>query len=344
MSYSDQDLEDARDAGIISQKQIDSFRHFIHARAHASVTGEEHFRLLTGFNDIFVAIAVMLVLVAGWYVGSNIATPLGPLAAAVLSWGLAEYFTRIRRMALPSILLLIVFVTAGFFLADLSVFSEEAHLAHSHDPDSWSVLQPIVALALAGIHWWRFKVPITVAAGMAALVLFCVALFAEFGIDWDSSLFIWLVMALGLVVLAVAISWDMADRLRTTRKADVAFWLHLLAAPLIVHPLFDSLIWDDLGNERLSVVWVLLAYAGLTFVSLLLDRRALMVSALGYALYAAAEVLVSAGQDGLGYALASLILGGGLLMLSALWQQLRALVIDFMPDSLADRLPPSSSA
>ena len=117
--------------------------------------------------------------------------------------------------------------------------------------------------------------------------------------------------------------------------------MHLLAAPLIVHPLFDSLIWDELGNERLSVIWVLLAYSGLTFISLLLDRRALMVSALGYALYAAAQVLVSASEDGTGYALASLILGGGLLMLSALWQQLRAVLIDILPLSVADRLPPS---
>ena len=341
MSYSDQDLEDARDAGIISQKQIDGFRHFIQTRAHATATGEEHFRLLTGFNDIFVAIAIMLVLVAGWYVASSVSDPLGPVAAGLLSWGLAEYFTRIRRMALPSILLLIVFVTAGFFAADLSALSDDAHSHYGDPTDGWSALQPIAALLLAWLHWWRFKVPITVAAGMAALVLFCVALFTDLGVDFNSHLFNGLVMALGLGVLGVAIAWDMQDRLRTTRKADVAFWLHLLAAPLIVHPLFDSLIWDELGNERLSVIWVLLAYSGLTFISLLLDRRALMVSALGYALYAAAQVLVSASEDGTGYALASLILGGGLLMLSALWQQLRAVLIDILPLSVADRLPPS---
>jgi hypothetical protein len=28
--------------------------------------------------------------------------------------------------------------------------------------------------------------------------------------------------------------WDSSDRARLTRRSDVAFWLHLLAAPMIV--------------------------------------------------------------------------------------------------------------
>jgi hypothetical protein len=46
---------------------------------------------------------------------------------------------------------------------------------------------------------------------------------------------------LRLVVFGIALRWDASDRERRTRRADVAFWLHLLAAPLLVHPVFTTL-------------------------------------------------------------------------------------------------------
>ena len=70
---------------------------------------------------------------------------------------------------------------------------------------------------------------------------------------------------------------------RTTRHADVAFWLHILAALLIVHPLFNLL---DSFETVMGLSLVFAIYILLTIASLILDRRALMVAALGYALYA----------------------------------------------------------
>ena len=84
---------------------------------------EEHFRLLTGFNDIFVGIAAAILLVAvgwiGYYVAAAISTatarrPFIGLFVAATAWGLAEFFTRQRRMALPSIILLLAFVGGVF--------------------------------------------------------------------------------------------------------------------------------------------------------------------------------------------------------------------------------------
>jgi hypothetical protein len=45
-----------------------------------------------------------------------------------------------------------------------------------------------------------------------------------------------LVLVLGIGTFLFAMWWDSSDRARLTRRADVAFWLHLLAAPMIVHP------------------------------------------------------------------------------------------------------------
>ena len=44
---------------------------------------------------------------------------------------------------------------------------------------------------------------------------------------------LWLMFVAGLGVFAFAMRWDLQDPERITRRSDVAFWLHLAAAPLI---------------------------------------------------------------------------------------------------------------
>lgn len=326
MAYSDDDLARAVQAGILRQKDVDGFRDFIASRHHGRASSEEYFRLVTGFNDIFVSIAILLVLGAAWYIGATVHDSVGALATAALAWGLAEYFSRIRRMALPSILLLTTFVSAAFFAIPFEL------------DDGWSLLQPALAIAAAYAHWWRFKIPVTVAAGMAAFALLILALFVEAGLDVLTDGGSYLLMGLGLITLAKAIWWDSLNPLRTTRHADVAFWLHILAALLIVHPLFNMI---DSFETLVGISIVFAIYIILTIVSIILDRRALMVAALGYALYAASTVFTTTGNDDLAYALAAVTIGGGLLMLSALWAPARRQVIQLLPDGAAAKLPPA---
>src|SRR3546814_1917346 len=80
--------------------------------------------------------------------------------------------------------------------------------------------------------------------------------------------------------------WDSSDPKRETRRSDVAFWLHLLAAPLIVHPVFSLLGLTDGSASVMEAVVVLLVYVGLGPTALAIDRRALLVSALAYVLWA----------------------------------------------------------
>src|SRR3546814_10382141 len=89
-----------------------------------------------------------------------------------------------------------------------------------------------IALVTAGatwLHWRRFMVPITVAAGTAALAATAVALILSLtGVPRDSqTLVMALVLVAGLGVFALAMWWDRSDRVRQTRRSDVAFWLHL---------------------------------------------------------------------------------------------------------------------
>jgi len=108
--YSESDIDGAVGAGAISREAADALRSYIAAAHQTPAVDEEHFRLLTGFNDIFVSIAAVLVLAALAWIGGTIIEPLGGAFVAIGAWGLAEYFTRQRRMALPSIVLLLAFV------------------------------------------------------------------------------------------------------------------------------------------------------------------------------------------------------------------------------------------
>src|SRR5207253_7321486 len=99
-----------------------------------------------------------------------------------------------------------------------------------------------------------------------------------------------LVLLLGVGIFLCAMWWDSSDRARLTRRSDVAFWLHLLAAPMIVHPIFTLLGLNN-GSASLSEgLIVILLYVALGLTALAVDRRALLVSALAYVLWALADL------------------------------------------------------
>jgi hypothetical protein len=342
--YSESDLDAAVAAGKLSATEADKFRAFIAEQKTGPAVDEEYVRLLTGFNDIFVSIAIVLVLGAVCFTTGSV--PLKSAAVAVLSWGLAEYFTRQRRMALPSILLLLTYAggVAGFLIwgvgqvsgAPVSLVAQNAN--------------PTLALGLAGAavlmglatyaHWRRFRVPITIAAGTAAvaltLIAVLVAAFPSVGKHWP-----WLVFAAGLAIFTLALRWDMADLARTTRRTDVAFWLHLLAAPMLVHPLFFllGLLQSDNPGESKAVIAIGI-YLFLGLVALLVDRRALLVSALGYVMFALSTVLRASGVVGQDLTYTALVAGAALLLLSAFWHKARQGVMHFAPIALRRHLPP----
>jgi hypothetical protein len=119
----------------------------------------------------------------------------------------------------------------------------------------------------------------------------------------------------------------------------VAFWLHLLAAPMIVHPVFTLLGLND-GNATLGEgVIVILLYVAIGITALAIDRRALLVSALAYVLYALAELFKQFGAVELNIALTALVIGSALLLLSAFWHQARGTIVRPLPEGLRDRLP-----
>jgi hypothetical protein len=294
--YSEEELDSAVAAHVLSAQSADAFRAFVADRRHTTIKDEESFRLLTGFNDIFVVIAIVLLLMSLGGLGGTVASGGGALLVALAAWALAEYFTRRRRMALPSIVLLLAFV-GGLFAATLAALGG-------------GNLAPIFASTAA-----------VVAIGVSTLLR---------AIPGGEHWLLPLMFCAGLLVFGCALRWDLSDRDRRTRRSDVAFWLHLLAAPLLVHPVFGAM--QRLDDHALAqTLLVLGVYVALGVVSLAINRRALMVSALSYVLFAFTALLRESGVVSLSFTLTALVIGSALLLLSAFWHPCRTAVLQWLP-------------
>jgi hypothetical protein len=354
--YSDSDIEAAVAAGALSPQAAASLRNHVAAQRSLPPVDEEHFRLITGFNDIFVGIAAAILLVAvawiGHSVGPNIDTdgpsPMSGLFVAATAWGLAEFFTRKRRMALPSILLLLAFTGGVLMTAFTTIVLAVGQASYENDAQAIQLTAAAAAAIAAGatwLHWRRFRVPITVAAGAATVVGLMLALtYAVADPTGENTqrtqdIILAAALALGVGVFLFAMWWDGSDPRRETRRADVGFWLHLLAAPLLVHPIFTLLGLND-GNASVGEgVLVLIVYGLLGVTALAIDRRALLVSALAYVLWALIDLFERFDVVELNFALAAFVIGSALLLLSAFWHTARAAIVRPLPEGLRARLP-----
>lgn len=372
--YSEDDINSAISAGALSAESAASFRAHMSRVRQLPRSSEENFRLINSFNDIFVAIGIVILLLAVGAIGQAIAGVFAPspdwqwidgpptdaiqaqidmnsamqgvlagLFVAGMAWPLSEFFTRRRRMALPSILLLLAFVGGTFAV----VFGAGAAMGASGEDELGAVtviVSGVIAALAAFVHWKRFQVPITVAAAVGVSVISALlALLAVLQVEFDDTAFLATVLIAGIAVFAFAMRWDISDRTRTTRRSDVAFWLHLLAAPMIAHPIFALL--GVTGNTGLGVAaafGVLAVYVGFGLVALAIDRRALLVSALAYVLFALGFLFDRFGAVELTFALTALVIGSALLSLSAFWQPIRKGVVSALPEGLQEALPATS--
>ena len=361
--YSDRDLDEAVSAGALTTEDVARFRAYIERRNAAPLADEESFRLVTSFNDIFVSVAIIALLVfCGWAAGL---LGLGGIGVAAVSWWLAEYFTRRRRMALPSILLLVAFV-GGIFtgLANIlelfvGALAGSSTTAAGHTYVVGGIADDIAAALGAGVavaiflgmglltglatlfHWRRFHVPITIAAAAAVAVV--TALVAAGLLGFDKNLILVFSALLGISVLGLAMRYDASDRSRRTRRADVAFWLHLLAAPLIIHPLFTLMGVFSSDISAGESLLILAIYLVLAYIALVIDRRAALVSGLGYVLYAIGTMYGQVGGFADAAPLAAGTIGSALLLLSIFWQRARAMALKPLPEPWARRVPEAGS-
>ena len=212
----------------------------------------------TSFADIFVSLGFVFFFssayyLLGLYVGKQRCGRSSPYPP-----GCSRNSLRAKhRMALPSIVLLGLFATAIFrAVMDLNpaVVSGPmfAPFYTGAAPRDWP------------LYWLGGSAPVIIEAGLATALataaycwrFVCRSPSPPASVRWSrrplqgsfwffrismSRVFDAVGLILGLGVFALAMHFDMADPARQTRRADIAFWLRLLAAPLMVHSLISAI-------------------------------------------------------------------------------------------------------
>jgi hypothetical protein len=244
---------------------------------------DDQMRLVGGGNDIFVTVGIVLLFSGALFALQAVLPPNSMLLAVLLaagSWLVAEIVTRQKRMRLSSTLLALVFSAAVLTLlidfigqqfnlpATINAFSV---LALREDALPIGLILAGGLVAAAALYFARFKVPVIAAVvaisatGLAFLlaVLIYYEQMISGGIAAPApdqlaqvvSNALTIPLLCGLAVFAVAVFLDLQDRERQTVWSDCAFWLHVVSAPLLVHPLFILATGQDVLSGRIEPGW-----------------------------------------------------------------------------------------
>ncbi len=355
-----EDLDTAVRQGVISDDQcarILAISRQRHGGMADYASPDEPFRLFRGFRDFFLAIGLAILAIGmgastlvtlagdaftggaqdiGWSGAAGFA------ALAAIGWLFGELVTRRLRLPLSSMVVALAFCGA----VGVSVLFAAAWLAPPQER-LLDIGQPVIFAALAAVagaaaFYWRFRLPfvLLLLAGAAALAVYTMARlaapgFAETYADLVLSL-------LGLSVFVGAMAYDLSDPPRLTRRSECAFWLHLLAAPLLLNGAIGAFRDGLFAGNASDAIYVLAIVAVLGLIALLIDRRALLVSGLLYLGVALSVSLDSffAGTDQL-VPSTLLVLGAVLVALGLGWTPARRALLAIIPDNgLLRRLPP----
>lgn len=341
------DLDAAVSAGVLSIDQAGALAEFLAVRrgSGAAATNEtsaddENVHFVRGFHDIFMTIGVGLLLsgiaLLGTMSGSALA---GALLALAVAWGLAEYLTGYKRLVLPSIVLVIAISIAA------SVVGGSAARLLEMQNALWPVLtSAAMSVGAVAIFYWRFLLPFAMAVLFATFIVAVFSVLVVAVPDFTKANLGLLILLAGGGSFAAAMWQDLKDPKRRTLRSDNAFWLHLIAAPMIVHALIWLLIGanaSDLQGPREAAI-VIGIVAVLSVVAILVDRRALLVSGLAYVGFALARLVRETELSALGVtALTLVILGAGVVALGSGWHPVRRLLLHTIPAVIGARLPPA---
>jgi len=342
----------------------------------SSLSVDDQMRLVGGGNDIFVTVGIVLLFsgalfaLQAIYPSNSIVLP-ALLAAA--SWAVAEIVTRQKRMRLSSTLLALVFsasvfailsdfISARFGLPDGVNFLSLPALRDDAIP--MGLMMSGGLIAAAAVYFVRFKVPVL--AAVVAIAATGLAFLAAVLVYYDQmtsgaiapvapqlaevlSNALVVPLVCGLIIFAAAVFLDLHDRERQTVWSDCAFWLHVVSAPLLVHPLFilatgQQVLDGSIEPATGAGVLLGLMMALFVLVALAIDRRSLLAPTLAYFGSIGIYYLISGAANTTGippFALVLVSIGAIVILFGAGWQRIRGLIIrPLLPTSLLDRLPP----
>jgi hypothetical protein len=378
---STQTLDHAVSTGVLSIAQrdrlVDIERNGIPVIADEAGEDEENLRLIGGGNDLFVTVGVILLTAGAYFVLTTMLPGQALWIAGLLaafSWGVAEVVTRQHRMKLSSTVLSLVFTISITTL--LALLVQERYQLSA--PESlWQIvmLRGTVApagylfiggvIAASALYFWRFRVPVlagVVAIAATLLAFLQTTLFLYDGVTAGTvappsmaempelvRAALYMPLVCGLVVFGVGVALDIYDRERKKIWSDCAFWLHVVSAPMLVHPLFimatgQDVVFGNIEPDTSATVMLALLISAFVYVALAIDRRSLLVPTLAYFGSLGIYYLVNTAANTTGipaFALVLLVVGALIITFGAGWQHIRRLIIrTTLPTSLLNKLPP----
>ncbi|WP_439636920.1 hypothetical protein [Oceanicaulis sp.] len=249
----------------------------------------------------------------------------------------------------------------------LSVFNQESVRALLNELDwvlrTWPVIIAAVFVVATAIYYLSFRLPFS--GGLLGVALVNLAVCAWLVID-PYSLVVFNPLAgllMGLTLFFAGVIFDARDPARTTRLSGTGFWLHFFAAPVLLSAAITmalngvridpqaegvaGMIYFPQGGEdgaavRAAIV-TLMVIAVFALVSLLINRRALIVSGLLTTGVALGVLVNQLGLDGAGVvATTLLVLGGIVVLLGVAWTPVRrVLTAPFPNEGVIARIIPS---
>ncbi len=331
-------VQAAVEAGVLDPAAAARFLAFARQREAGAGTGpaDEPFLPFRGMNEIFI-ISGLVILATGWTAWRLVSD--SPLASAVIAAAalalLSEHFALRRRMTGPAIALTVLFALNA--LSGFHAFLEFLDGAETR------VSVTLLCTAGAMLLWWfRCRVPFALAPAALAAVggllaavaavqgpgLFPWNLEAAFRLSSGGPL-AWVTLASGLALLGGAMAFDASDPHRVTRRSQCGFWLHLVAAPLVVNTAAVTLLE---GGSPWSLLCVMAVFGA---TAVIIDRRSFLLAS-GVHVAALASALTDGRLDWL------VILGTGavLLALGSFWAAVRTWLVDLLPAGFPRHLLP----
>jgi hypothetical protein len=337
-------IQKALEAEIISPEQADAMRSSLKntlqnaPQGHNSVAtpletsqigNEENLRFLRSFSDVFIAIGLIILGFGAAGLVRLVGGGVVNIVAALACFLFALYFGRKLRAHLPTLILSLAFL-----------FFTQAGAQYLFGGSG--IIAASVTLFAMAVFYVFIRLPFCIAL-IAVSVLYLVFALLRYIVP---SLLVnqtgAVLMVCGFIIFCLALFYDTKDFHRQTRFSDNAFWLHFLAAPLMIHGLAIGAIRGKVETlfgvvpiitiNQGEAALILIAVGLTILVGLAINRRALIVSSLGYAAVALAYLVYGTGLGLSAVFVATLILlGASIVLLGAVWHNLRNLLIRILP-------------
>ena len=351
-SITKRDIQEAVARRIIDEKQGIGFINLIRKRngfLHSIKEKDEPFEMFRGFAEIQIALGLVIFLLGiGLLPSSGENIFFIPVLVIFLSWLFSHYFTLKRRMKLPSMMLASVFAVS---LIDLMMVISGEVLDKSNLFSSVNFLAlGLIGVLGMGLYFYKFRLPFAIfILGLFGFVIMMSTAYMidgknvlefSFSILFDlreSAVFAFGSLFFGLLAFSFGIYFDIKDPYRVSRFSQTGFWMHVLAAPLIVNTFLSTAY--NIGGT-LGYLLSFLLFGIISFISLVIDRRSFLTAGLGYLTMIVWSAIKYLTPD-LNFVMTMIVLGVVVTALGSWWGHLRTWIMLLLPEfPLKGRLPP----